>query len=1378
LILDALAVYVPEDRRQAMARGKRLPEYMQGAALFADISGFTPLAEALVYHYGSQRGAEELTSLLDRVYNALIGQLHQYRGSVIGFSGDAITCWLDGDDGRRAVAAGLGMQAAMKRLLSISFPTGKTVSLTVKAAVVVGDGLRLLVGDPAIQLIDVMGGTIAEQLSVAEQMVHSGEVLVDEQTAARLADLLKINERRLTVDGSRAFAVVSDLRRPVDPDPWPNIPADALTEEMLRPWALPAVYDRLKQGHSQFLTELRPTVALFLRFGGFDYEHNPEAGRQLDTFIRWVQAVLHRYEGVLLQVTLGEKGSYLYGTFGAPVVHEDDTRRAVMAAIELNSRPQTLSFIQSVRIGLSRGTMRTGPTGSTARRTYGVLGDEVNVAARLMEAAAPGEIIVTEHVIKRVTGLFETLSLPPLKVKGKTEPIPIYRVTQAIQWASRIASMQAGLLVGRAPQLSQLDGSVTALIEGRSSIVIIEGEAGIGKSRLLVDWLEAVRQKDLQTLIGAGDAIEQSAPYYAWRSIFGQLLQWDTLPKEREVRLEHVLSQLQVLNLKERAPLLNVVLPVDFPDNELTLEMTGKVRADNTHDLLVALLQKAASICPLQIVLEDAHWLDSASWALAQVAVRQVHPLLVVVVTRPFSGSIPDEFQSFLEQPATLRLRLDSLPPEDTLQLVYQRLGVAELPEQVSALILEKAEGHPFFSEELAYALRDSGVLHIVDGRASLAPGVDLSTLNLPDTVEGVVTSRIDLLTPGQQLILKVASVIGTVFSYRLLEDIHPVKTDRDMLSEYLERLQNLDVTPLASPLPELSYMFKHIITRDAAYNLLLFAQRRQLHQAVAEWYEQTFSGDLSQFYPLLAHHWLIASENAQNEFATRKAIEYLEKAGDAALRNYANREAVEYFNHLLKIVNHENAQSYHVSALRIALWEQQLGEAHNRLGHLDECEQHFGRSLQYLGWPLPKGTAGLVGSLSKQLTRQTRTRLQRAGKAKHKELLKDALEARRLACVIFERLGLLYFIKNSPGLMLYSPLAALNLAEEIGPSPELTIAYSYAASAAGLIPAHPLARLYERLTLETAEQVKNPLITARALMGTSVYSSSTARLSETEGRLRQAIASFEQAGVWEWWGVCMEMLTRVKYYQGQFREAAELADQLYATAKQQGDIVQQSWSLSNWMETHLMLGDRENILGRSAELNELVRQSNETGPSQKLYGVSALVHLQNGEWAAADDAANHLLTLISRERPASFGLLTGYMAAAETYLKLWERRALSDMDYLKRQANLAYKQLARFAQILPIGEPAKLRAQGVHAWLLGRDNQAHLLWNRSLARAQIMHMPLDEALTHFERGRHLSMDNPQRTTHLDSAQQLFQQMGVRYYEPQMEAARKGEGMG
>ena len=1372
-MLDTLTVYIPEDRRQAFARGETLPTNMQGAGLYVDISGFTQLTETLVQHHGPQKGAEELTVHLGRVYAVLTRQLHQYQGSVIGYSGDAMTCWFNDDDGRRAVASGFGIQSAMQQLAAIPLPSGVTVPLMVKVAVVVDEAQRLLVGDPAIQVMDLLGGSVTERLAAAAEVVVSGEVVVDSETVSKLQDVLTVSERRAAPDGKETFTVVLGMKAQVPSMPWPEIPADQLTEEMVRPWVLPALYERIRRGYGQYLTELRPTVALFLRFDWIDLAQNPSAGEQLDAYIRWVQAVLTRYEGVLLEVNLGEKGSFLYGTFGAPVVHEDDARRAVSAALELQNPPASLSFAKPVPIGVSRGTMRTGPAGSELRRTYGVLGDEVNVAARLMQAAKPGEIFVTERVAQSVTGLFNMTALSPMKVKGKSHPVPAFHIKGVASRSFKFRTAQGRRLIGRITERARLNEASKALMDGQSNVLLLEGDVGIGKTRLVETWLSDVPLDAVKIFTGSGDSIERSTPYHAWRPIFSQLFGWDALTNDAG-RHEHVLGQLGALGLDERAPLLNVVLPLDIPENDLTSEMTGKVRADNTHEMLVALLQKSASEKPLLIAIEDAQWLDSASLALALAVIRQVEPLLLALVARPMPGDLPADYKALTEHPNTIHLQLDTLQPDDAIQLACECLGVVTLPEPVVVLIRGKAEGHPFFSEELAYALRDSGVLKIDDGQAQIAPGVDLMALNLPDTVEGVVTSRIDLLTPGQQQAIKVASIIGRVFGYRVLEQVHPVRSDVPKLMDYLDRMKSLDITPLAEPPPNLSYMFKHIITQEAAYNLLLFTQRSQLHQAVAEWYERTFAEELSPFYSLLAYHWLSATETAHSDLATRKAVEYLEKAGTAALHTYANREAVGYFSKLLKIVTPERMAYFGVSVLQIARWEQYLGEAHNRLGNLADCEEHFGKSLAYLGWPLPNSGGRMALELLRQIFRQGSVRLKKDDGKPPRSLSEDEVEARRLACIIYERLGLLYFIQNNTVMMLYSPLASLNLAEEIGPSPELSIAYSYLTSAAGLIPMHGLAQLYERLTLNTAEQVNNPLITARVLMAASVYSSGTSRLEETAERLQLAIASFEQGGVWEWWGVSMEMLTRVKYYQGEFERSSELAERLYKIAKQQNNKVHQSWSLTSRMENHLLLADRGDILMLASELEDLVRQTNETGPRQKFYGVSALVHMQNGDWEKADESAKKLLEIISAERPTSFGLLTGYIAAADTYLDLLEREALPDLGYIKRQAALACKLLTQFTQILPLGEPAKLRAHGLLAWLSGTPDKARKLWTQGLSRARELHIPLEEALVNYELGRHLAADDPQRLVHLERARELFRQMSVGYYNSRLQAAIQG----
>lgn len=481
---EPTSVYVPMDRRQALARGETLPERTRGAALFADISGFSPLTAALAAELGLQRGAEELTRLLNQVYGALIDEVHRYGGSVIGFSGDAITCWLDQDPdltGRtwgsvgkparpegaalRAVACGLAMQGAMAPFISVQTPTGSTFSLAIKVAVVAGPVRRFLVGDPQIQNIEALAGRTLDELALAEHCAQRGDVVVQPAIVEEAGEAVTVAGWRADEATGQRFALVSGLREAVAPWPWPELAADSLPDERCRPWLLPAVYRRMCSGTKQFLAELRPAVALFLQFGGIDYDRDAEAGVKLDAFVRWVQAIIERHDGSLIQLTIGDKGNYLYAAFGAPVAHSDDEVRAVLAALALQRPPPELQFIRGVQIGLAWGQMRTGAYGGPSQRTYGVLGDKTVLAARLMQAA-DGGILCEEAVFEGARARLAFEPLPPITVKGRSEAVVVYRPRGEAERASAPrAAIQA--LIDRLAPAEQLTLKVASVL-GRS----------------------------------------------------------------------------------------------------------------------------------------------------------------------------------------------------------------------------------------------------------------------------------------------------------------------------------------------------------------------------------------------------------------------------------------------------------------------------------------------------------------------------------------------------------------------------------------------------------------------------------------------------------------------------------------------------------------------------------------------------------------------------------------------------------------------------------------------------------------------------------------------------------------------------------------------
>jgi predicted ATPase/class 3 adenylate cyclase len=906
-ILEALRVYLPLDRCHALAGGTLLPDHTRGAALFADISGFTPLTEALVRELGHQRGAEELTRHLDNVYDALIEELHRYRGSVIGFSGDAITCWFDTALGEkeetlqeaalRAGACALAMQEAMSHFAAVRVPSGLTLPLAMKAAVSAGPVRRFQVGNPHIQVMDVLAGSTVERLSVSEHLANRGEVVIDRDTAAVLGRTAQVSAWRHDVATGEPFAVLSALSAGVAPQPWPAFSPDALQIGQVRPWLLPPVYERLYSGLGEFLAEFRPVVTLFLRFAGIDYDHDEAAGARLDAYIRWVQGVADHYESYLIQLTIGDKGSYLCVAFGAPTAHEDDPVRAIAAGEELRKPPPELNFIKEIQIGIAQGLMRTGAYGGSGRRTYGVMGDEINLAARLMQAAQSGQILASSVTSQATEGVYLWNNLPDVRVKGKSEPVPIRCLTG--QRRGRDVPLQVpkyGLpMVGRGEELAFIGQKLGMALEGRGHIVGIAAEAGMGKSRLIAEAIQAASTRGFTSFIGECESYGTNISYLPWQNIWRDFFHLEPgLPAEEQIlQLREELIKLAP-DLVPRLPLLGIVLGLPIPDNDLTHSFDAKLRKSSTEGLLVDCLRARTREMPLLIVLEDCHWLDPLSHDLLEVTGRAIAdlPVVLLVAFRPaVQPHLKAHRVSLLSNYA--EIGLTNFSPQEAEHLIRLKLDQffgpqSEIHPELIQRIIFRAEGNPFYIEELLNYLKDRGI-HPQDRQA-------IGELELPTSLQSLILSRIDQLTESQVITLKVASVIGRLFKAAMLLGIYPQLGDQQQVFSDLETLSRVNLTELDAADPELTYLFKHVITQEVTYESLPYATRAILHEGVGKFIERASPDTLDAYIDLLAFHY----ERSDNEAKKR---EYLLRAGQAAQANYANTAAISYYRRVLPLL-------------------------------------------------------------------------------------------------------------------------------------------------------------------------------------------------------------------------------------------------------------------------------------------------------------------------------------------------------------------------------------------------------------------------------------------------------------------------------------------
>ena len=929
----ALSAYIAADRRKALARGRELPDRALGAALFADISGFTALTEALEHELGPRDGAEELTLHLNAVYDALITVIERFGGSVIGFSGDAITCWFSASIWYaprfpqsmlrraclRAVLAAFDLQQAIRNHHLIQTPSGRTFTLALKVAVAAGSARRFVVGNPAVQRLDVLAGTTVDRLAEAEHQARQGEIVLSQEVCEILGSALDISEWRDGETTAERFAVVRAPQHTSTNERLPRIgiPLQRSSQPEVpindRSWLLPAVRARLSEGQVDLPTEIRVVVALFLRFNSPDYDGDDNAGAKLDSYVRWVQEVLLRYGGTLMQLTIGDKGSYLYATFGAPVTYENDVERALRAALALAAPPDSLAWAGAARIGIDSGTTRAGTYGGHTRMTYGVMGDTVNVAARLMMQARAGQILVSQAAQRHGTGLFAWEPLPPLKLKGKTSALLVFHLLGSHDLIE--PGFYGDAFVGRETSIDMLLAAAQPMLEGRfAGICYVDGEAGIGKSRLVYEFRQCLRQASVQWLYCPTEQILGGPlhPFsYFLRSYFEQANNQGE--QENQTHFDAVLGHLAATLAERRAdagPIVDELwrtrsflgaLVGLYESGSLYEQLDPKLRFDNTLYAIANLLRAASMCAPLVIELEDGHWLDHGSRELVALLCRELSeaPVLIVCSARPDDAGSP--FRLALPPDTPERTVVVQALSPDMCRVMAAQVLKSQIGDELAAFLYEQTAGNPFFLEQLILDLRERGALahfdqagqhenEFVRGMAEPFFGRPTPLVGLPNGINAVLVARLDRLGDSVRDVVQMASVLGREWSLPILSAMR--QDDDDVYA----KVRQAEAGQIWNELTEVRFLFRHVLLRDAAYTMQARTRLRELHRRAAAAIEQEHGEDLQRQAALLAYHYQQAEDHGRE-------LQYVRMAGEWAVGQFANADAVGFFSRALELV-------------------------------------------------------------------------------------------------------------------------------------------------------------------------------------------------------------------------------------------------------------------------------------------------------------------------------------------------------------------------------------------------------------------------------------------------------------------------------------------
>ena len=622
-----------------------------------------------------------------------------------------------------------------------------------------------------------------------------------------------------------------------------------------------------------------------------------DARRILDPTIEAMMRAVHRYEGTVNKVL----GDGIMALFGAPIAHEDHAVRACYAALAIQNALREISektrrdfgVEVQVRTGLHSGEVVVRTIGNDLTMDYDAIGQTTHLASRMEQLALPGSIRMTADTLRLAEGLVQVRPLGPIPVKGLVQPIEVFELIGAAAVRSRLqASAVAGFtrFVGREREMDALNAALERAGTGLGQVVAVVGEPGVGKSRLYYEFIHSHRTRDWLVLESGSVSHGKATAYLPLIDLLKNYFQIENADDARRIR-ERVTGKLLTLDDTLRPTLPAFLALLDVPVNDsVWLDSDPAQRRRRTLDACRALLLREAQVQPTIVVFEDLHWTDSESLAFIDSLIESLPkaPILLLLNFRP-------EFQDrWSAKSYYTRVRIDPLQAKGSEELLQDKLGADASLRALKQLLIERTEGNPFFLEESARTLIESGALDGQRGNYRLV--APITTIALPVTVQSVLAARIDRLGPEDKRLLQSASVIGKDFALALLGEI--ADADVDTVQRGLANLQAAEFIYETRLFPDREYTFKHALTHDVTYGGLLAERRQLLHANIVEAIERLHADRLTEHVDRLAYH-------AKRGAVWEKAHTFGVQAGRRAAAQSANRAALEAFQGALAALDH-----------------------------------------------------------------------------------------------------------------------------------------------------------------------------------------------------------------------------------------------------------------------------------------------------------------------------------------------------------------------------------------------------------------------------------------------------------------------------------------
>ncbi len=1058
-------------------------------------------------------------------------------------------------------------------------------------------------------------------------------------------------------------------------------------------------------------------------------EIGPEGLRaQMARFFAIARAEVERFGGTVEKFI----GDAVMAVFGLPLVHEDDAERAVRAGLAIRARVAPLvhaSTLPTVRIGIHTGEVIADPH-AVEKGEFMVTGEAVNLAARLQQHSPPGEVVIGESTYIATRGSFDVVPLRPFEVRGRPGRISGYQVIGARPGATSVRVRLPDIespLVGRAEELSVLMRAVQRLGGGEGGILSLIGEAGLGKTRLIAEARTHSEDHNLLWIEGRSLSFSQTITYWPFIDILKRAAGINEQDSEEAswAKLEARVLAVVPERTEEILPYLGTILGLRSTGErfEWIRHLEAEAMRRQVYRSVRVFFERLTHERPLVLVFEDLHWADDSSVGLLEhlfSLVREV-PLLLIITARPEVRAPADHMRDLASRDYTeryLEVTLTPLSQVDTDRLVRNLLA-DDLASTFREAVLRKAEGNPFFVEEVVRALIDLGALRRDEGgRWRILHPVE--QLRVPETLRGVILARLDRLDEGPKDLLKVAAVMGRSFFRRVLEAV--VGEERD-LDRALQELQALDLVREKRREPEFEYVFKHPLIQEATYESIPITVRRDLHRRAGEAMGVLYADRLEEFYGELAYHYARAEE-------WEKAQAYLFKAGDRAGMIAADAEALAHYRQA--VAAYERAFGERWDPLARAILERKVGDALFRRGEFEDALASFQRALVYLRHPAPHGRRAVGRAILSQLLVQLGHLALPWLFLQRREPDAVARERARL----YEGMGFIDFFVDRKRLLL-DVLMLLNVSERAGYDLGIARGSGGLGAIYDVIPLWALARRYHARAIALAERTEHPSSIALAHIQASFHYL-RAGVDRTQVlRHSERAAEVRQAGELLLWAAGKVRMAWERRLRGEIATALAYSREIVRAGQEAGDPQVKGWGLGELGASLLQIGDVAAAIVHLDQAMVIFR-----GLPDNLWiivGSSTLsrCYLRQGRGQEAVALLESAATVRRNRGFRGWLGLNFFVPLVEAYLFMAER----EVGEQERQSWLARarrtcREAMRFSRFDYELAPGSSRCRGTLEWLQGQPSAAIRWWRRSVEIAEHMEWPYDAALTWTEVGR------------------------------------------